>query len=191
VGVAGRSGRAARPASRRTGPSWRPGPAPARGPRAVLYLGGAAGLLAAALGTDLELGQVGLAVALVLALVGLLGGREDGPWGAALVLALAGAGVLLADHVPARLSITHDAAAAIGGGAGLLLTGLAEARGVRMGLLATTAAVAALVAIVAARYDVPALVRPGTWAALLFLLGAVNLLLWARDREAGLTGPRA
>jgi hypothetical protein len=129
-------------------------------------------------------------VALVLALVGLLGGREDGPWGAALVLALAGAGALLLGEAPARLELTLDTAGAIGGGAGLLLVGLAELRGLRMGLLATATAVAALVAIVVARYDVPALVRPGTWAALLFLLGAVNLLLWARDREAGLTGPR-
>jgi hypothetical protein len=106
------------------------------------------------------------------------------------VLALAGAGALLFDEAPARLDLTLDTAGAVGGGVGLLLVGLAELRGVRMGLVATAAAVAVLVAIVAARYDVPALVRPGTWAALLFLLGAVNLLLWARDREAGLTGPR-
>jgi hypothetical protein len=156
----------------------------------VLYGLGAAGLVAGAATGALDLPRVGPSVAVVLALVGLLGGRDEGPWGAALVVGLAGAGALVWSRVPADLGLTRDACAAIGGGAGLVVAGLLELRGLRLGLASTAAAVAALVAVLAARDDVPALGRPSTWAALLFLLAAVNLLLWARDREAGLTGPR-
>ncbi|MGX6448749.1 hypothetical protein ACVU7I_11880, partial [Patulibacter sp. S7RM1-6] len=58
------------------------------------------------------------------------------------------------------------------------------------GVAATAAAVAGVAAVVAARTELTALARTETWGALLFLLGAVNLLLWARDREVALSGPQ-
>jgi hypothetical protein len=56
--------------------------------------------------------------------------------------------------------------------------------------VATLTAVAATAAVVALRGDVPALERPLTWGVMLLLVGSVNMLLWARDREVALTGPR-
>ncbi|WP_210492365.1 hypothetical protein [Patulibacter sp. SYSU D01012] len=164
--------------------------APSRAPRAVLYLGGGVAIGAAGLAGALPLAHVPLAVAAVLLLVGIAS-REDAPWGAVLVLGLAGLGVLAAERgwVP-RVEPTRDVGAAVGAGAGLVLVVLLDAYGAVVGVASTAAAVAGVAAVIAAREDVAALARPETWGALLFLLGAVNLLLWARDREVALSGPR-
>lgn len=162
--------------------------APSRAPRAVLYLVGGAAIAGAGLAGALSLSHVPLAVAAVLLLVGLAS-RQDAPWGALAVLALAGLGVLAVERgwVP-RVEPTRDVGAAVGAGAGLVLVVLLDAYGAVVGVAATAAAVAGVAAVIAAREDVPALARPEAWGALLFLLGAVNLLLWARDREVALTG---
>ncbi len=171
----------------------RGGAAPARGPRAVLYLLGAAAV-AAGVATDvLDLPRTALAVAAVLALVGLAGGVEDGPWGAGLVVAGAGAGALLgpdAQHLLGLSDLAPETAAGAGAALGLLgVVGL-ELTGRPWGLAATALGVAAVLGVLLDDVDVPALHRPATWAGLLFLLGAVNLLLWARDRELAAAGPR-
>ena len=166
------------------------GPAPARGPRALLYLLGAAAI-AAGVGADvLDLPRTALAVAAVLVLVGIAGGPEDGPWGAALVVAGAGGGALLAPDAGELLGreLARETAAGVGAGLGLSCVVLLELTGRRWGVAATLLAVAATVATLLDDLDVPALGRPITWAALLFLLGAVNLLLWARDRELRAAG---
>lgn len=169
------------------------GVGPARGPRALLYLLGAAAI-AAGIGTDvLDLPRTALAVAGVLVLVGLAGGLEDGPWGAALVVAGAGAGALLAPEAGellGRSDLARETAAGVGAGIGLACVVPLELTGRRWGVPATLLAVVATVGVLLDDVDVPALHRPGTWAALLFLLGAVNLLLWARDRELAAAGSR-
>ncbi|MDO9409129.1 hypothetical protein [Patulibacter sp.] len=165
---------------------------PARGPRAVLYLAGAAAVAAGVLTDTLDLPRTALAVAAVLVLVGLAGGAEDGPWGAALVVAGAGAGALLAPQAGDLVGsdVARETSAGVGAGVGLACVVLLELAGRPWGVAATLLAVAATVATLLDDLDVPALQRPITWAALLFLLGAVNLLLWARDRELGAAGPR-
>lgn len=173
------------------GDSRTPRRAPARGPRAVLYLLGAAAV-AAGVGADvLDLPRVALAVAAVLVLVGLAG-PADGPWGAALVVAGAGAGALLAPDLAGLIDrdVARETAAGVGAGIGLALVLPLELTGRPWGAAATVLAVAATLGVLLRQVDVPALHRPGTWAALLFLLGTVNLLLWARDREIATTGPR-
>lgn len=199
MGVGTGRGRADRAPARggRSGPAGRGSTrtareAPARGPRALLYLAGAA-LIATGVGTDaLDLPRVALALAAVLVLVGLLGGPADGPWGAATVVAGAGAGALLAPELAelASRDVARETAAGIGAGAGLALVLPLELTGRPWGPAATLSAVAATTAVLLRQVDVPALHRPGTWAALLFLLGSVNLLLWARDREVAQSGPR-
>jgi hypothetical protein len=184
---AGRSSRpGAAPGARRAPSSaW----GPARGPRAVLYLLGAAAVAAGVAGGSLDLPRTALAVAAVLVLVGLLGGLADGPWGAALVVGGAGAGALLAPSLPGGLDVAAETAAGAGAGLGLACVVLLELAGRPWGAPATVLGVAAVLGVLVEDLDLPALHRPGTWAALLFLLGAVNLLLWARDREAALGGP--
>jgi hypothetical protein len=166
---------------------------PARGPRALLYLLGAAAVAAGIAAGVLDLPRTALAVAAVLVLVGLAGGPEDGPWGAALVVAGAGAGALLCPDLRDLLGspdLAEETAAGVGAGLGLACVVPIELLGRPWGVAATLLAVAATTAVLLDDVDVPALDRPGTWAALLFLLGAVNLLLWARDRELASAGPR-
>lgn len=141
---------------------------------------------------DLDLPRTALALGVVLLLVGLFGGAADGPWGAALVVAGAGGGALIAPDLSDLLGreLARETAAGAGAGAGLLCVLPLELTGRRWGVAATGLAVAAVAATLLRDLDAPALQRPGTWAALLFLLGTVNLLLWARDREVALSGPR-
>ena len=180
----------------RGGPPARGGPghrdAPARGPRAVTYLLGAALVAAGIAGDALDLPRTALAFAAVLAVVGVAGGPSDGPWGALFVVAGAGAGALLAPDASELLGreLARETAAGIGAGAGLALVLPLELTGRPWGVAATAAAVVAVAATLLRDLDAPALQRPATWAALLFLLGTVNLLLWARDREVAQSGPR-
>ncbi|MEV4421863.1 hypothetical protein AB0L40_18045 [Patulibacter sp. NPDC049589] len=164
--------------------------APARGPRAVVYLLGAAAVAAGVAAGELDLPRTALAVAAVLVLVGLAGGPSDGPWGAALVVAGAGAGALLAPELPARLDLARETAAGIGAGLGLVCVLPLELAARRWGVAATLLAVVATAGVLLDDVDLPALHRPSTWAALLFLLGTVNLLLWARDRELAAAAPK-
>lgn len=166
------------------------GAVPSRAPRAVVYLLGGALLIAAALAGLLPLARVPLAVAVTLMVCAALCGRGDGRWGAAVVLLGVGAGAWAADWsvLPEAVTVTHGALAGLAVGA-LAVVGL-DARGVAVGPVATLTAVAATAAVVALRGDVPALERPLTWGVMLLLVGSVNMLLWARDREVALTGPR-
>lgn len=156
----------------------------------MAYLLGGVAISIAAAADALPLERVPLAVAACLLVCAVACGRDDGPWGAAVVLALVGAAVLVAERGWGGLTPSPALAAAVGGSIGLLLVLLLDARGVAVGIVATAAAVAGTVAVMAARDNVPALGRPLSWGLIVFLLGAVNLLLWARDREVGLTGPR-
>lgn len=156
----------------------------------MIYLLGGAIVIAAAAADLLPLARVPLAVALTLLACAALCGREDGPWGAAVVLLGVGAGAWAAEWsaLPADVTAAHGALAGLAGGA-LAVVGL-DGRGVAVGPVATLTAVAATGAVVALRGDVPALGRPLTWGVMLLLVGSVNMLLWARDREVALTGPR-
>jgi hypothetical protein len=140
-------------------------------------------------GGSLDLPRTALAVAGVLVLVGLAGGLADGPWGAALVVGGAGAGALLAPSLPGGLDLARETAAGAGAGVGLACVVLLELTRRPWGPAATALAVLATLGVLVEDLDLPALHRPATWAALLFLLGTVNLLLWARDREVALGGP--
>ncbi|MGE4428784.1 MAG: hypothetical protein AB7G37_20200 [Solirubrobacteraceae bacterium] len=159
---------------------------PARGPRAVVYLGGGAVVLGAVAADRLPLDRVPLALGACLLLAAALCGRDDGPWGAGLVVSAAGVGALGAGEGWAGVDIAPTTGTAVGAAAGLLLA-LAVDRWVAVGVVGTATATVALVSVLAARDEVPALGRPGAWGAWLVLLGAVNLLLWARDRELELT----
>lgn len=163
---------------------------PRRAPRAVVYLLGGGLIVAAAVADLLPLARVPLAVALVLGVCAALCGRGDGPWGAAVVLLGVGAGAWAAEWsaLPDAVTETHGALAGLAVGA-LAVVGL-DARGVAVGPVATLTVVAATAAVVALKGDVPALERPLTWGVMLLLVGSVNMLLWARDREVALAGPR-
>ncbi|WP_026912787.1 hypothetical protein [Patulibacter minatonensis] len=134
---------------------------------------------------ELDLARTAVAVAGVLLLVGLAGGLADGPWGAALVVAGAGAGALAAPGLAPRVDVVPETAAGIGAAIGLVAVVPLVLTARPWGPGATLLAAACVAAVLLEDVDVPALHRPGTWAGLLFLLGAVNLLLWARDRELG------
>lgn len=165
-------------------------PAPARGPRAAVYLAGGAAMTVAQAGGDLTLGRVPLAVGACLLACAVLCGRRDGPWGAGLVLTLVGLGVLAVERDwTLGLELSRTAGAAGGGAVGLLLVLLLDRR-VAVGVPGTAVAVTGTVAVLCWREDLPALGRPATWGVWMILLGAVNLLLWARDREVRSAGPR-
>jgi hypothetical protein len=139
---------------------------------------------------ELDLARTAVAVAAVLLVVGLAGGVPDGPWGAVLVVAGAGAGALVAPELAPRLDVATETAAGVGAATGLVAVVPLVLTGRRWGPAATVLAAVCVAAVLQEDVDVPALHRPGTWAGLLFLLGAVNLLLWARDRELTSVGPR-
>jgi hypothetical protein len=162
---------------------------PARGPRAATYLPGGVVVLALSAAERLPLERVPLALAAVLLLAAASCGRDDGHWGAAIVLAGVGIGVLGAEEGWTGLDVTRTAGAAFGGALGLLLVVLLDAR-IAVGVPGTALATAATIAVLARREELPALGRPAVWGTLLLVLGAVNLLLWARDRELGAGAPR-
>ncbi|WP_320671481.1 hypothetical protein [Patulibacter defluvii] len=164
--------------------------APRRGPRALAYLAGGAATTIAQAGDRLPLERVPLAVGGCLLACALLCGRRDGPWGAALVVVGVGLGALAADRGwTAGIELSTTAGAAFGGGIGLLAVLLLDRR-LAIGVPGTVLAIAATIAVLRWRDELPALGRPATWGVWLLLLGAVNLLLWARDRELGSAGPR-
>ncbi len=163
---------------------------PDRAPRAVVYLLGGGLIFAAAVADLLPLARVPLAAAATLLVCAAICGRGDGPWGAGVILLAVGLGAWGADWsaLPADLTPTHGAIAGLA--VGVLATVVWRARGGVVGVAAATAVVVATVATLALRDQVPALERPLTWGVLLVLAGSVNMLLWARDREVALTGPR-
>ncbi|MCK9249828.1 MAG: hypothetical protein M0P31_12750 [Solirubrobacteraceae bacterium] len=162
---------------------------PARGPRAAAYLVGGVAALAAVAADRLPLDRVPLAIGACLLVTAALCGRDDGPWGAALVVGAAGLGALAAGEGWGGVDVAAPTGAAVGGAVGLVLTPLAD-RVVAIGLGGTVSATVAVSAVIAVRDALPALGRPGAWGAWIVLLGAVNLLLWARDREVDLGGGR-
>jgi hypothetical protein len=155
-----------------------------------VYLLGGGMMIAAAVAGLLPLARVPLAAAAVLLACAVACGRDDGPWGAGVLLLAVGAGTWGAEWsaLPATVDASHGALAGLA--VGVLAVVALDARGIVVGLAATATAALMTVAVVALRGDVPALERPLTWGVMLLLVGSVNMLLWARDREVALTGPR-
>ncbi|MBF6619664.1 MAG: hypothetical protein ITG02_05475 [Patulibacter sp.] len=155
-----------------------------------MYLLGGGVMIAAAVAGLLPLARVPLAAAAVLLVCAAACGRDDGPWGAGVLLLAVGAGAWGAEWsaLPDTVSGSHGALAGLA--LGVLVVVALDARGVAVGVVASATAAVATVAVVALRGQVPALERPLTWGVMLLLVGSVNMLLWARDREVALTGPR-
>ncbi len=138
----------------------------------------------------LPLARVPVAAAFTLLVCAAICGRDDGPWGAGVILLAVGAGAWASEWtaLPATTTSTHGALAGLA--VGVLAVLALDARGVVVGVVASITVTAATAAVVAFRGDLPALGRPSTWGVMLVLVGSVNMLLWARDREVALTGPR-